>query len=231
RASRVTSDNAAINCWHEIPPDAEPPGHVIRCNLISDTGNRDKSGVGHCTYSMGIYLDNWSSNCLVEGNVIVNTQPEGRGIAILVKGHNNIVENNILVNSGLCHLHVCDHCCYEEFATVVAGNIFYDGLNTGSPALDLARRDHPRKVLLQCDRNLFYATGSGDPLVLKDVPFSKWAAKDTAEEAGYDAHSLVADPLFVDAANGDYRLKPESPAFALGFRPIPFDRIGVRGRP
>jgi hypothetical protein len=36
-----------------------------------------------------------------------------------------------------------------------------------------------------------------------------------------DLHSVVADPLFIDAAAGDFTLMPDSPAFALGFKPIP----------
>jgi hypothetical protein len=43
---------------------------------------------------------------------------------------------------------------------------------------------------------------------------------------GLDIHSLVADPLFVDPAHGDYRLRPESPAHALGFQPLPLDAMG-----
>ncbi|MGQ9733137.1 MAG: right-handed parallel beta-helix repeat-containing protein [Candidatus Zipacnadales bacterium] len=43
---------------------------------------------------------------------------------------------------------------------------------------------------------------------------------------GADRNSLIADPLFVDAAKGDYRLKPDSPALKLGFKPIPIDEIG-----
>jgi len=35
------------------------------------------------------------------------------------------------------------------------------------------------------------------------------------------------DPLFVDAAHGDYRLKANSPAFALGFQRVPFEKMGL----
>jgi hypothetical protein len=45
---------------------------------------------------------------------------------------------------------------------------------------------------------------------------------------GCDEHSLVADPLFVDPARGDYRLREGSKALALGFRNFPMDRFGVR---
>lgn len=44
--------------------------------------------------------------------------------------------------------------------------------------------------------------------------------------AGMDQHSIVADPLFIDPAQDDYRLQPASPVLKLGFQPIPFDQIG-----
>ena len=43
---------------------------------------------------------------------------------------------------------------------------------------------------------------------------------------GFDRNSLVADPLFVAPDKDDWRLRPDSPAFKLGFQPIPVDKIG-----
>lgn len=49
---------------------------------------------------------------------------------------------------------------------------------------------------------------------------------DAWQAAGWDKHSLVADPMFADWTKDDYRLNPASPAFKLGFKPIPVDKIG-----
>ena len=62
-------------------------------------------------------------------------------------------------------------------------------------------------------------------LVLEEVkPMSEWEAW---QQAGGDVHSIVADPMFVDAEHGDFRLKPDSPALKHGFEPIPLDKIGL----
>lgn len=45
-------------------------------------------------------------------------------------------------------------------------------------------------------------------------------------QQGKDAHSVLADPEFVDPGRNDYRLRAGSPALKLGFQPIPFDKIG-----
>ncbi len=46
------------------------------------------------------------------------------------------------------------------------------------------------------------------------------------QDLGWDRHSIVADPQFVDPDHDDYRLKRTSPAWKLGFKPIPIDQIG-----
>lgn len=53
------------------------------------------------------------------------------------------------------------------------------------------------------------------------LPWADWQAK------GFDQKSKLADPLFFDAANDDYRLYKASPALQLGFKPIPAERIGL----
>lgn len=49
---------------------------------------------------------------------------------------------------------------------------------------------------------------------------------DEWRQRGKDQHSELGDPLFVDAANNDFRLRPDSPALKLGFKPIPVEEIG-----
>ena len=56
-------------------------------------------------------------------------------------------------------------------------------------------------------------------------PLDEWTSW---QAEGWDQHSLIADPKFVDWKNDDFRLKPESPAFKLGFEAIPVEKIGIR---
>ena len=64
-----------------------------------------------------------------------------------------------------------------------------------------------------------------DIRITEAAPLDEWTSW---QGAGWDKHSLVADPMFVDWQHDDFRLKPESPAFKLGFKPIPVEQIGVR---
>jgi hypothetical protein len=38
------------------------------------------------------------------------------------------------------------------------------------------------------------------------------------QELGYDKDYLISDPMFINPAKNDYRVKPESPALELGFK-------------
>jgi len=118
----------------------------------------------------------------------------------LREGFRRRVWNNIAINNSL-HPHVW----YDNSGDVVTGNIW---MGAYRPAVMRGGRWGQ-----EVDRNLFTTT---------DADRGKFAAH------GCDGHSLVGDPLFVDPANGDYRVRDGSPALELGFKNFPMDRFGVQ---
>ena len=59
-------------------------------------------------------------------------------------------------------------------------------------------------------------------------PLDEWQSW---QELGGDRHSVIADPKFLAPEKDDYRLAPDSPAWALGFQPIPVEKIGPYASP
>ena len=51
---------------------------------------------------------------------------------------------------------------------------------------------------------------------------------EAARKFGGDKDSAAGDPMFVDPAHGDYRVKEGSPALKLGFQNFPMDQFGVK---
>jgi hypothetical protein len=72
------------------------------------------------------------------------------------------------------------------------------------------------------DNNLFWSP-NGAPIRFTDdgLSLAEWQQQNRTVGGPPDQHSHIADPLFADPARGDYSLKPNSPALALGFVPIP----------
>jgi hypothetical protein len=48
------------------------------------------------------------------------------------------------------------------------------------------------------------------------------------EEFAVTNNLVNVDPKCVDFATGNLRLREDSPAWRIGFKPIPFDEIGPR---
>ena len=69
------------------------------------------------------------------------------------------------------------------------------------------------------DYNLYWRTG-GQPFDFAGASFEDWSKR------GHDVHSVIADPQFVDPANGDFSFKPGYPAYQIGFQPIDTSKIG-----
>ena len=107
--------------------------------------------------------------------------------------------NNITVNNSL-HAHVW----YANSGDEVTRNIW---MGAYRPAA-MYGATWGKEV----DRN-FFATSDADR--------TKFAKQ------GCDLHSLTGDPQFVNAAQGDFRVKDGSPALKVGFVNFPMDQFGV----
>lgn len=65
------------------------------------------------------------------------------------------------------------------------------------------------------------------PVLQQVESMDEWASW---REMG-DRHSVVADPLFVDPEHDDYHLRPASPAYQIGFQPLPIEMMGPYADP
>lgn len=72
-------------------------------------------------------------------------------------------------------------------------------------------------------RNNVYWNTAGLPVLFHEADLPTWQ-----KNTGHDEGSIVADPLFQDAAKRDFRLKAESPALKMGFIPGDITQAGVR---
>jgi parallel beta-helix repeat protein len=241
-----TYDCSAIMCWMEDPDDrvergVERSGHAIRWNLITDTVGCSVDREGNLQTGadgvLGIYLDSHSSNCLVVGNTVVRS---GSWEGLRVNGgKNNLIENNVFMdNRRAISLDNPAMWIWPQMSGFMGSNHFcrnivYRTQPDAEPTLVLRddERDLPR-VLAESDYNIFYNAGGAETTVSMHPHKTPRADLSLAEwrRLGYDQHSLVADPLFVDPARDDYRLQAGSPALRLGFQPIDFGRIGPRDK-
>lgn len=236
RVCREIHDTGAINAWMEDEFDSERCGHVIRYNAIYDVEGchfDEEGNYGGKTSTFGIYLDNYTSNCLVYGNLIVRCS--GTGIVVHC-GKNNLIENNLIVAPN--HAGVRFQYYYNPIPGFLTGNRFCRNVIVfeNPQALLYFLHGWSDYVLAECDYNLF---ATPDPQALGllridndeienrggvAITYADW------RHAGYDEHSLIADPAFVDALHDDYRLRPDSPAHALGVLSIDPTLMGPRRR-
>ncbi|MHC4444688.1 MAG: hypothetical protein ACYTF1_18135 [Planctomycetota bacterium] len=56
---------------------------------------------------------------------------------------------------------------------------------------------------------------------MNDISFEQW------QQQGFDKHSVVADPLFVEVTKPQLGLRPNSPAYRLSFKPIDVSKVGL----
>ncbi len=194
-------------------------GNVIRRNYVHHL-------VAPMKMQAAIRTDGGQRDTLIAENLIYKCVAQGIILKLNNRCENNIVADVIAPPRGYC-LSLREG---PMTGATIQRNIFYSSgkqvvfihelrPGRGRKTEDSRGKKLARSKEAETDRNIYYC--AGDPELGKKM--LKQQRRD-----GVDARSRAVDPLFVDPANGDFRLRPDSPALKLGFVPIDVSRIGLR---
>jgi hypothetical protein len=160
----------------------------------------------------GLYTDEGSTGITMEGNVTYETTDGGFHQHY---GKDNVIRNNVFAFSE--EYQVKRSRAEEHLSFTFEKNIVvYD-------RGDLLGGNWSGSTAEFLNKSNVYWDYSARPVTFteKKLSLAEWQKK------GQDLGSVVADPLFVDAAKHDFRLKAGSPALALGIRSIDVSEMGV----
>lgn len=204
--------------------DYSQRGNVVRFNYFHHLSKTE--GLIGWTDVMSVYLDDWTSGTRVFGNVFYKA---GRA-AMIGGGRDNVIQNNIFVD--------CTPAVHVDARGLGWANYFFDGTNNW-----LVNRLHdvnykqppyseryPELLTLYDDEP---AVPKGNSITRNICWGGKWMEiydEDKFDKKVLDIRDnlLDQDPRFVDPAREDFRLNDDSPAWKLGFKRIPVERIGLR---
>ena len=179
------------------------PGTKLRHNLIHDC-------VSHGYGGWGIYTDEGSTGILIENNVVYRTKTGGFHQHY---GKENVLRNNVFALSQEQQLQRTRQEPHSSF-TFERNIVYFDGGKLLGSNWDDDK--------FRMDYNVYY-DASGRPIDFAGASLEEWRKR------GNGVHSVIADPMFVDPKQGDFSLKPGSPAFGLGFKQIDVSNVGPRG--
>ena len=194
-------------------------GNVIRRNYVHHL-------VAPMKMQAAIRTDGGQRDTLIAENLIYKCVAQGIILKLNNRCENNIVADVIAPPRGYC-LSLREG---PMTGATIQRNIFYSSSKKcvfidelppreGRKTEDRRGRELARSKDADTDYNIYFC--AGDP-ELGEKRLEK------QQRDGVDAHSQAVDPLFVDPANGDFRLRPESPALRLRFIPIDVSKMGLR---
>lgn len=195
-------------------------GTVISGNVIHNVA-ADESEGGYGGW--GIYLDEGSSDMIVEKNLVYCCGSQGLNIHY---GEGNVFRNNISALNG--EGQVSPGGRDEKHATAFYyNNIFLT--DSGAPIYVHARyAEQKAGEHFYENGNLMWDLSKGAELYICNSDNLKDAISlETAVKDGIIHNPTVADPLFKDAKNFDFTLSENSPAFAMNFKAWDYSLAGT----
>jgi hypothetical protein len=233
RIHHVALDSNDASAWY-LGRDPSDQGNVVRWNFFHDVGRPDRK------WMMGVYCDDATCGVRIEGNVFRDVA--SYGTVYSNGGHDIVVRNNVFIG-GHGPAYQLKSMWYDFGIDSIPYYFGEKGLYTKRlhRAVDIRRPPYSERYPLLRDwldllpdgrtyvgmlprRNVFDRN-----VIVKPEETVRLVGKHAQTEFG-ENFITSKDPGFVDAAAGDYRLRPDSPVFRdlPGFEPIPFERIGPR---
>ena len=210
-------------------------GNVFRYNYLHHLCGKDG---GACN---GIYLDDEFSGATVRDNLFFQVWKP----VFIGGGRDNVIENNVFVDCpyafhldaralGWAAYHAEGRLkAYRETGVLCGVKIKEPPFSTRYPQVAAMIDDEPAKPKGNCVRRNIFWQGQGENLrrVSKGQPIKDtwWKhIEDRVEPLVTFENNLInEDPKFVDEKKEDFRLGDDSPAWKLGFRRIPVEKIGL----
>ena len=206
-----TSDVGAIYMGR----DYTQRGNIIRYNYIHDLPLE--------TEVNGVYLDDCWSGTMVYGNIFYRMH---RGI-LVGGGRDNTVDNNILAE--------CHPAIHVDARGLTWARFWFDGRDP--TLLDRLRAvphkqppysvQYPQLVTLWQDEP---ALPKGNSIVRNVCYGGQWLQLLdglTDKVIKIEGNYIGPNPGFVDLAHKNFQLRDDSPAYPLGFKRVPLEKIGL----
>jgi len=206
-----SNDAGAI---YTSPPDEtwSMRGHKIRYNYLHHIRGFEGKGC------FGVYLDDCFSSAEISGNIFYDV-----ATAILIGGgRDNLMSNNMFIN------------CRQAFSIDARGLGWAKGVGVFATKelIELNYKQPPWSVRYPELLNIL----EDEPLAPKGNVMArnvcwggKWGSTEPKAQpyVKFEDNLMDVEPRFIGKPPADFRLAGDSPAWKLGFRPIPLDKIGV----
>jgi hypothetical protein len=214
---------------------------TIRRNRVHDSRLIWSSEPGNCRVK-GITVKYDGHDCIIEQNVIYNVHARW-GVISLGEKHslsavNVLVRNNLILNcsgQGAVCFWGTSHCsflnnvvCNSRFsqaivlmeagstkATTIDRNVVHPAVKNNIFLNNVCANGFTLREKNTHVQNIKFDYNRVDPQKKyfwrgKSIPLQQF------QSAGYDVHSLTADPKFADVNKNDFRLQPDSPCINAG---------------